>query len=34
MVVSFIVAAPFSLSLCPSLIRLDRGADLIGRSKL
>jgi hypothetical protein len=34
MVVSFMVAAPFSLGFCRHLIRLDRGADLIGRSRL
>src|SRR6266851_347120 len=31
--VSFMVAAPFSLGFCRRLIRLDRGADLIGRSR-
>jgi hypothetical protein len=34
MVVSFMVAAPFSLAFSRQLIRLDRGADLIGRSRL
>src|SRR6266498_1778517 len=34
MVVSFMVAAPFSLGFCGRLIRLDRGADLIGRSRV
>jgi len=28
------VAAPFSLGFCRRLIRLDRGADLIGRSRV
>src|SRR5213592_1249457 len=34
MVVSFMVAAPFSLGFGRRLIRLDRGADLIGRSRV
>jgi LSD1 subclass zinc finger protein len=34
MVVSFMVAAPFSLGSCRRLIRLDRGAELIGRSRV
>src|SRR3989449_8416110 len=34
MVVSFMVAAPFSLGFCRRLIRLDCGADLIGRSRV
>src|SRR6266545_3525362 len=34
MVVSFMVAAPFSLGFCRRLIRPDRGADLIGRSRV
>src|SRR5437764_10785075 len=34
MVVSFMVAAPFSLGFCRRLIRLDRGADLIDRSRV
>jgi hypothetical protein len=33
MVISFMVAAPFSLGFCRRLIRLDRGVDLIGRSR-